>query len=163
MRYYNENESCRDFVRHSMNYLLSMVCRRDIPLYRARFHSIIHGPAVPLKRYRTFRGAHKTPSRWEGYPLGSHETKPTIGGSWNGRDTRLIYVRPRTLHNHFELVTRGPRPRSRSEKKKPEYRVTDLTVAGRQRSYHAIFGGDNGAPRTVRIDGFYGEDRQPWE
>lgn len=41
----------------------------------------------------------------------SRETEPTIGGSWDGRDTGLIYARPRTLHNHFELATRVPRPR----------------------------------------------------
>ncbi|EFN72765.1 hypothetical protein EAG_06125 [Camponotus floridanus] len=47
----------------------------------------------------------------EGFcPLDLRETKPTIGGSWDGRDTSLIYVRPRTLHNHFETVETGSKP-----------------------------------------------------
>ena len=85
----------------------------------------------------------KKPTMVEGYPLDLHETKPTIGGSWNGRDTSLIYVRSRTLHNHFEPVTRGSRLRSRSKKKKREGDVEP----SRQESYHAIF-----VVITVRFD-----------
>lgn len=58
------------------------------------------------------RDVYKSPPWWRGCPLDLSETKPTIGGSWDGRDTSLIYVRPRTLHNHFEIVIHDPRPRS---------------------------------------------------
>lgn len=69
------------------------------------------------------------PPQVEGCPLDALETKPTIGGSWDGRDGSLIYVRPRTLHNHLELVTRGPRPRRavkiRKEKKRKDRGVRE--------------------------------------
>lgn len=64
------------------------------------------------------------PPQVEGWPLDACEAKPTIGGSWDGRDGSLIYVRPRTLHNHLELVTRGPRPRRAVKIRKGKTRST---------------------------------------
>lgn len=115
-----------------------------IRLHRIPFHS--HrgptiSPRVPPRWWLTFRrDVHKSPPWWRGCPLDLRETKPTIGGSWDGRDTSLIYVRPRTLHNHFETVIRDPRPRSavKIEKKRSTRRWQSgifVVILGAPRSW----------------------------
>lgn len=47
----------------------------------------------------------------EGWHTGTR-VKPNPLLAEVGMEGTLIYVRPRTLHNHFESVTHGPRPRS---------------------------------------------------